>query len=333
MTIIEFGGAASLWLYMLWYTWRLLQRSPERPRGRSPMHYIWGLLLAACGVFTLRIVLLQEALDHLVGDTTPLGQGLRSASIILAAWCYLLLLWHIHKTSPQIIPPLIKRLYPYFSYLPPLVLVEIGCLLVLPLLNLLDYTRTYYLIILSVDVVALPLIFCVYIPINIRMVELETVPEMRVKQLATIMLCLLYAFAAVRFFPRNVIAIQNGEMLIHHSKDVIVILAVICIMLQFAPFKLIGMGLLPLKYGRYWRLLRLEQRVAALTAAVSRGTIWIKPAELENARYAAIISILDNTPALPDDTAGKQLRQQIEQILHQHRDYPSLAQALLEQQL
>lgn len=331
MTFIEFAGAGSLWLYMLWYTWRLLRRSEVRPYSGSPMHSIWGLLMAACGTFTLRTIAVQESLDQMVANRMPLGQGLRSVSIIMAAWCYLRLLRHIHQTSPQIMSPRVKRFY-VFGYNAPLwVVLTIACLLVFSVLGALSYIRAYYLIILSVDSVALPLIFFICIPINLRMIQLEKVPEMRVKQAATIVLCLLYALTAATFFLNNLAAAIEEKMYPQHSKGLIVLLAVFCIMLQFAPFKMIRFGLLPLSYNRYWHLLRLEQQVATLTAAVSRGMIWVKPAELENAYYTAIISLLDNVPVLPDDTAGHKLRQQVERVLHQHQDSRSLASTQREQ--
>lgn len=332
MTFHELAGTVSLWLYMLWYTWRLLHRSIEHSQEHSPMPYVWGLLVAACGVFTMRIEVLQQALDLLIANRMPLGQGLRSIFTILAAWCYLLLLWHIQQRSPQIMSPTIKRLYPYLRAVPPLVIMAIVFLLLLSVVEFLSYGRVYYLVILSVDSVALPLIFFVYFPVTLRMARLETVPEMRVKQVATLLLCLLYASMALLFFPPNIVAAIKGEMRLHDSKEIIVIAAVGCIMLQFAPFKVINLFLLPLSYARYWQLLRLEQQVATLTAAVSRGAIWVKPAELEKAHYLALISLLDNAPALPDNPAGKKLRYRIDQRLHEQRDYPALPQTPLEQQ-
>lgn len=306
MTPLDFLSVLSIWLYIGWYGARILPRSLSgQPIATT---YIWGLLLAAGGIFTFRILPVQHFFDDLARGA-PLGMWLRGASITAAGWSYLLLLRHVGRTSDEIFPAFTRYLYPFLLLLPPSSLLITASLLTLP-----DHARAYYAILILVDVMTFFLIGAAFIPVNVRMLHHETVRAMRLKHSATICLCLCYAAPFSLTLRRNLDVLERGEMTPPANLGVFAALAVVCIIIQFAPYKMLATFFLPLDYWSYARLYRLERRIAFVRQTTSRAAAWVKPPDLAQAHYATLISILDSAPLLPDTPEGQRLQREIDTL-------------------
>jgi hypothetical protein len=328
MRTFDVISVIAVWLYLLWYAVRIQQHRSEKQDGHSSILYVWALLLSAAGVFCFRILVVQAFFDHLTGNVIPLGMWLKMVSILGADWSYLLILREIGSTSSHVMPELTRRLYPLMALLPPISLFVTMMILALTTQNFLNYARAHYLILVIIDVMSVILILSVFFPMNILMWKTEKVPQMQIKHLATMGLFLCYLSPVLLTLRRNIEIIGHGKMTPPENLGIFAVLAALCMMIQFAPFKVVTAFLWPFAYYRYLKLHFLEQRVAKMAATQPRSYLLVKPAQLDAAKYTAVISILDNYTFIPNNVAGQRIRQQIEAVIPQHGQYPDLADAL-----
>jgi hypothetical protein len=163
------------------------------------------------------------------------------------------------------------------------------------------------------------------------LLRLETQRSLRLKYQATWLLGGLYLLAAALSLSTNLRLLDYPTPPQPPDHGGIAGLAALCILIQFAPLRLLTRLAFPLDYWDYLRLHRLEHQVARCSQALPRTHWWVAPADLDAATYTALISIMDHTPTLPADPTSAALRLRLETTLQRYRQhpYPELARALL----
>jgi hypothetical protein len=100
-----------------------------------------------------------------------------------------------------------------------------------------------------------------------------------------------------------------------------------CFVIQFSPFKVLSVLFIPVDYLKYLKLSHIEQRIAHMANARAVSGQIPPPFQLEQAIYAALISILDNYRDVGDHDEGQRLKRQIEAYIPEHPDYLELVRS------
>jgi hypothetical protein len=193
----------------------------------------------------------------------------------------------------------------------------------------LTYGRAYYLIMLVGDMAVVVLIAFIFVPLNVAMCRFERVRNMRPKHAATILLCLCYAGSVFYTLRHNLGIIRSGVMDAPISFPALALVAAGCFIIQFAPFKTLSILFIPIDYIKYLKLSHIEKRVAQMANARAVSGQIPTPFQLEQAIYAALISILDNYRDVGDHDEGQRLKRQIEAYIPEYPDYLDLVDKLV----
>ncbi len=172
----------------------------------------------------------------------------------------------------------------------------------------------------------------VFVPVNAAMFRQERVFPMRVKHLATLMLCAAFALSAacsVVFLPSMIITQEPyaGRYVVPRAP-----VAVVCLVLILVPHRWISLLLLPRRLRCYGRLAAVEHRLEKLVD-IRRERLSLQqafnPEQIEMAIYVTVINILDHYRRVDQgNPRGCELVAQIEALWPECADYDQLVEGL-----
>ncbi|NLF76530.1 MAG: hypothetical protein GX573_12610 [Chloroflexi bacterium] len=172
----------------------------------------------------------------------------------------------------------------------------------------------------------------VFVPVNATMFRQERVFPMRVKHLATIVICATFALSAacsVAFIPPILLTGQSnpGPFLIPRGP-----IAAFCLVVILVPHRWLSLLLLPRRLRCYGRLATVEARLANLVD-IRREPLKLSQAVqsqgIEMAIYVTAINILDHYRRVDlSDPRGCELVAQIEALLPECANYDELVEGL-----
>lgn len=172
----------------------------------------------------------------------------------------------------------------------------------------------------------------VFVPVNAAMVRQEQVFPMRVKHLATLLLCATFALSAacsVVFLPSMILTQKPyaGQYVVPRAP-----IAVICLVIILMPHRWLSLLLLPRRLRCYGRLAAVEHRLEKLVD-IRRERLPLQqvfnPEQIEMAIYVTVINILDHYRRVDlGDPRGCELVAQIEALLPECAGYDELVEGL-----
>jgi len=172
----------------------------------------------------------------------------------------------------------------------------------------------------------------VFVPVNAAMFRQERVFPMRVKHLATLLLCATFAFSAacsVVFLPSMIVTQKPyaGRYVVPRAP-----IAVICLVIILMPHRWLSLLLLPRRLRCYGRLAAVEHRLEKLVD-IRRERLSLQqafnPEQIEMAIYVTAINILDHYRRVDlGDPRGCELVAQIEALWPECADYDQLVEGL-----
>ncbi|MEP0762752.1 MAG: hypothetical protein HRF48_08460, partial [Chloroflexota bacterium] len=172
----------------------------------------------------------------------------------------------------------------------------------------------------------------VFVPVNAAMVRQERVFPMRVKHLATLLLCATFALSAacsVAFLPSMIVSQKPyaGRYMVPRAP-----IAAFCLVIILIPHRWLSLLLLPRRLRCYGRLASVEHRLGKLVD-IRRERLSLRqvfnPEQIEMAIYVTVINILDHYRRVDlGDPRGCELVAQIGALLPECADYDDLVEGL-----
>lgn len=289
----------------------------------------WVIFISLGVVYTLRIQAVQPVIDACFHDY-PVTFVVSLLAVLAATVAYSLSLKWLVQRSPDLYrsrwfhTPLIRSAPSTVCLLLTLLAVHIA--------GYLSSFRTQHLMKWLVEGYGLLQSALVFVPINAAMFRQERVFPMRVKHLATLVLCATFALSAACFvvlLPSMVVTQKpyEGKHVVPRAP-----IAVVCLVIILVPHRWLTVLLLPSLLRCYARLAALERRIGTLVD-IRREPLTMQQAvhaqRIEMAIYIVVINILDHYQRVDlADPRGCELVGQIEALWPRCADYDELVEGL-----
>lgn len=320
------GLVVTIWTLVLYSLWRGYRR--ERRVDRFA-RLTWLIFVSIAAVYTLRCRPFSLWVNDRLGDSLA-AYWLSLLFTLIGMVCY--------SASLRVLvsrKPVVYRARPYHHRL------ERGSLLVALLLvgvmagylqGLGTRDQAHHTLRLILDGYVLAQMVLVFIPVNLWMLRHEEVGPMRLKHIATLVLCGTYAAGALTsllFIPSMLLTGHSnaGAYLVPYST-----ISFVCLLVILAPHRWLVYAGLPWRWYRWARLRHLEACLRTRLPFPVEPLHWRDLFYLSSVDlmiYVSAINVLDYCWDLPPgDPWGKSLCEQINRIIKENPEYDRLIVAL-----
>jgi len=315
-----------VWGFVLYGMWRGYRRTRRIDRY---VLITWTIFISLGVVFTLRIKAVQPFVDAYFYDY-PVTFLVSLLAVLAATAAYSLSLMWLVQRSPGL-----YRLRWYHLRLIQAAPGIAGLLLGVMAAHIAGWVsafRAEHMMKWVVEGYGLLQSTLVFVPVNAGMYRQEQVFPMRVKHLATLLLCATFALSAacsVVFLPSMIVTQKPyaGQYVVPRAP-----VAVICLVIILVPHRWLSLLLLPRRLRCYGRLAGIEHHLEKLVD-IRRERLSLQqvfnPEHIEMAIYVTVINILDHYRRVDlGDPRGCELVAQIEALLPECADYDELVEGV-----
>jgi len=280
-------------------------------------------------VFTFKTPLVTDTIDELFG-AYPVAYWLKTLATLAAVLFYSISLREFTTHDAPLI-----RLAGYHRAVIRLawtVIAALSLLLVASVLHMLSYRQARFTMKWVLEGYMLLHMGPVFIPVNRRVLHHEQVEPMRLKHIATLVLCVTYAVSAVITLVSVPPIIVTGrlnpgpELVPRH------VIGLVCLLIMLVPHRWLVLYRVPEQVRRYLKLAALERRLAEQVPFTREPVRWwqvLRPRYPEMATYITVINILDHYRRLDvNDPASAALFRRIDAVIPANPDYDDLVRAM-----
>jgi hypothetical protein len=324
--MIRIGLVVTVWALVLYSLWRGYRR--ERRVDRFA-RLTWLIFVCIAAVYTLRNQPFARWVNDRLGD--PLAAYCLSLFFILTGIvCYSASLRVLVSRKPVVYRARSYHLRLERASLPAALLLVF--VMAAYLGDMATRDEAHHTLRLILDGYVLAQMGLVFIPVNHWMLRHEEVGPMRLKHLATLVLCGTFgasAFTSVLFIPPILLTGQPnaGLHLVPYGT-----ISFVCLLVILAPHRWLVYAGLPWRWYRCARLRHLETRLRARVPFPAEPLRWrdlFHLSAVELMIYVAVINILDHYwELIPGDPWGESFFEQIDHIVKENPEYDHLMIAL-----
>lgn len=289
----------------------------------------WSIFVAIGLVFTFKTPLVAHAIDDRFGDY-PVAYWLKTLATLAAVLFYSISLQEFTTHDAA----LLRRAGYHRAVirLAWIVILALSLLLAASVLHVLSYRQARFAMKWVLEGYMLLHIVPIFIPVNRRVLRHEQVEPMRLKHIATLVLCVTYALSAVITLVSVPPIIVTGQ--INPGPGLVPrhMIGLVCLLIMLVPHRWLVLYRVPEQVMRYLKLAALERRLAEQVPFTCEPVHWwqvLRPRYPEMATYVTVINILDHYRRLDmDDPAGATLYRQIDAVIPANPDYDDLVRAM-----
>lgn len=190
----------------------------------------------------------------------------------------------------------------------------------------------FRLIMIAVREMVISIFICIAILPNSKMFwQHERVSSMKARHAASILCSVGYLTTASGTIAIGVLALLGTyepiDGLIRTFMQPMYLVA-IGFLILLLPHRVFAWAGYPAQLWIYWRMKRIERRIRKLSNIEPRfrsnTSLLLNPQNLELAIYRSLIFVLDFHPFMPETSGGKQLSEQIQDVIRSPKSYPEL---------
>ncbi len=318
---------ALIWIFVFASLWRGYHRTGHLDRYGA---VTWTIFVAMALVFTFRVSSVPPLIDGIFGGY-PITFLLSLLAVLGAITAYSLSLKWLIVRNPEIYP--LKRIHLRLIWTVPLVASSIGGAAVLHLSGILSSFQMQYASKWTIEGDALLQTTFVFMPINFCMVRQEQIFPMKIKHLATLVLCFTFALSALLSVVSIPVILSTGK--INPGPTIIPRgqIAAVCLGILHVALRWLAMLAVPIRLYYFGKLARLDSRLLRLVRQPYREPMnWrlmYRSEHIEIAIYIRVIDILDNYRLVePCDSNSQTLVEQIQALVTEAASYDDLVEGL-----